>query len=833
MNNKATLFEFTSYVFEPAKKRILFNYKTEFEDGSSLNFTETILLPRAPKLAVIKKEVVDMLLQSLHIILGISYYKFYCATKIALPYQLSKAEADFWNIIYKKGLGEFFYQNNLNPNISPKFPFQKERKLTAYFLPKNNRCLVGIGGGKDSIVVAELLKQYSFDITAFTVQTNKESELVKDVIGILKVEELKIKRQLDEKIHQKHAYDGHIPISAIYAFLGLAEAIFYGYSYVIVGNEFSSNFGNTTYKNLEINHQWSKSYEFETLMHQYVVNYISPDVVYFSLLRRFYEIRIVKLFSAYKKYFGYFSSCNNNFKIQDTKHQGLWCGQCAKCVFVFTLLSAFLSKKELLDIFGKNLYQNSSLLPLFKDVLGFGTMKPFDCVGTFQEAQIALYLAKKEFNGDYIVRQLGNRVKYYKEVFLTNNQTHIPEQFKFLGMETALIAGFGKEGKITQQYLKKYYPKLKIGIADAKEGRDYLKKQQDFDIAIKTPGIKKELITIPYTTATNIFFSKILGKNTIIGITGSKGKSTTSSLIYHILKTAGKDVEFLGNIGTPMLQALLHPIPKNKIFVLELSSYQLDDITYSPDIAVITNVFKEHLDFHGSFKNYSNAKRNIINFQNKSGFFVYNQKSKELAQWLKGYGGTAVPFVGNIPLQGGDIPLIGEHNKDNIKAAIAIANILHIKEELIKKAIKSFKPLPHRLEFVGKFKEITFINDANAAIPEATIMAIKSLKNIDTIFLGGQDRGYDFRQLEKVIKKYNIKNIVLFPDSGSSILTSTKGFNVLKTKSMKEAVKFAYQYTKKGSICLLSCASPSYSLWKNFEEKGDQFKKFTKELSNN
>lgn len=917
MDKKATIFEFSSYKFESAKKRILFNYKTEFKGEKPLFFTETILLPNMPDVSHIPKELINKILESLHIILGISYYKLYCATKVRMAYNLSEREADFWNIVYKKGLGEFFYKNKLNPDVSPKFPFSKNKKTAAYPLQKNNDCLVGVGGGKDSIVVVELLKQYGFNLKTFFVKTNTKPDLTETIIKKIGVENITIRRILDSQVFQKHQYHGHIPISAIYAFLGLLTSIFYKYSYVIVGNEHSSNFGNLAYKGLAINHQWSKSFEFETLLQDYIKNSVSPDLNYFSLLRGFYEIRIVKMFSTYRKYFPYFSSCNQNFKIQGKNHQGLWCGQCAKCVFVFTLLSAFIEKKELLKIFKKNLYQDKNLLPLFKDVLGLGEIhphtnlkdkfgitiakseaalpvvdnssdfarkigvgvKPFDCVGTFQEAKVSLYMASKEYKNDFIVRQIMAKIKInkkdIKDVFSTAHESNIPQQFKFLGMENALILGYGKEGGATKKYLEKYYPKMKIGTADITQGKNYLKNIKNYDIIIKTPGIPKEKLMVktrapitigarpstkisrnfnalvPYTTATNIFFSEVKGKNLIIGVTGSKGKSTTSSLIFEIIKTASKDVKLLGNIGKAMLEALLTPVKKGTIFVLELSSYQLDDLTFSPDIAVVTNLFPEHMDYHKGLKNYFKAKKNIINFQNKDNYFVYEAKNKKMVSWLKDYRGTPVPFEQNVSFEENEtrapiaigarpsakinfsaqVPLIGEHNKNNIKAAISVAKILHIPDDIIKDAIKKFKGLPHRLEFAGEFKGIKFYDDGSSTNPESAILAIKALKNIDTIFLGGEDRGYDFSDLENIIKKYNIKNIVLFPNSGKKILKSETGFNVLHTKSMKEAVLFSYKNTPRGGVCLLSGASPSYSLWKNFEAKGNEFKKMVKKLS--
>ena len=433
MINKATSFEFTSYTFIPENKQVVFYYATKFADEKAMIWAETVTLPEIPNMGHVSKEAINKLLQSLHIILGISYYKFHCAPKIELPYPLSKKEIDFWNTVYQKGLGEFFYKNNLDPNISPKFSFSKENsqkdaeinadrrgsdfRVIPREIPRNSaiptKILVGVGGGKDSIVAAELLKEKEFDFTSFNVETGKPSKIVDDIIKIINVGELKIRRLLDGKVHEKHQYNGHIPISAIYAFLGIFACVLYKYNYFIVSNEHSSNFGNIQYKGLDVNHQWSKSFEFEMLFSDYLSHFISRDVGYFSLLRPFHEIRIVKMFADLgEKYSPYFSSCNSNFRVipetgvpakPATLASGrelprdsatLWCGKCPKCVFVFTLLSAYLSKKNLLNIFKKNLYEREELLPLFKDVLGFGNMKPFDCVGTFEEAQTALFLAK-------------------------------------------------------------------------------------------------------------------------------------------------------------------------------------------------------------------------------------------------------------------------------------------------------------------------------------------------------------------------------------------------------------------------------------------------------
>jgi len=403
-----------------------------------------------------------------------------------------------------------------------------------------------------------------------------------------------------------------------------------------------------------------------------------------------------------------------------------------------------------------------------------------------------------------------------------------------LANKKILILGFGKEGRASLKFIKKRVISAVIKVADKNLSADYLKKQGGFDLVIKTPGIKKELVTAPYTTATNIFFANV--KNKIIGITGSKGKSTTASLIYHILKTAGRPVHLVGNIGKPMLDKLLKPIGKDDVFVCELSSYQLDDIKYSPYITVITNLFPEHMNYHGGIKDYYRAKKNIINYVRPNDYFIYNPKNKILSDCAKQINCQVLPFEERITVSQQDIPLLGEHNRDNIKAAITVVHLFKISNHVIAQAIKTFKPLPHRLEYVGKYSGIIFYNDALATTPEATIEAIKALKNVGTIFLGGEDRGYRFINLVKIIKQYRIKNIVLFPKTGQKIYRQLKlQFNklprIFKTTDMEEAVKFAYQCTLKNSVCLLSTASPSYSLWKNYEEKGNLFKSFVKKYS--
>ena len=404
-------------------------------------------------------------------------------------------------------------------------------------------------------------------------------------------------------------------------------------------------------------------------------------------------------------------------------------------------------------------------------------------------------------------------------------------KLKDLKNKRILILGYGKEGKATEAFLKKAFPSILVDHTDKKMESAYLERQKEYDVVIKTPGIPKKFITVPYTTATNLFFESCPG--VIIGVTGSKGKSTTSTLIYHILKSSGKPVHLVGNIGNPALLELMLPRGKDDIFVIELSSYQLDDIAYSPHISVMLNLFPEHMDYHGDVSTYFESKKNIIKQSKENDFFIYNPQYEDLVQLAKNTYCRAIPFTELIPLSDNKIPLLGEHNRTNIKAALTVVSLFDISEESIKKSLLTFKPLRHRLENIGTYREITFYDDAISTTPESTICAINSFPKIGTIFLGGFDRGYDFGKLSQVIIDQKIPNIVLFPDSGDTIFKLLKKvvgikFRFLKTKSMEEAVVFAYENTPVNTVCLLSTASPSYSLWKNFEEKGDLFQFFVK-----
>lgn len=452
MISKAITFSFDSYRIEEDRRTIIFLYSIHFDTGVVSSFIDKIILPEVipPK---ISSQTLDSILQPLHLMLGVSYWKMYCPKEIkVLSSQLNHEQAAFWNRVYTNGLGEFFYRNEIDYKRLISFPVSPTSSAQAVKLSPQHRSLVGVAGGKDSLVTVEQLKSAKKDITGLVIETNHEYSLIRNLFPFMSIKGIFVRHEIDNKVKALNetglVLNGHIPISAVYAFLGILTAMVYDYEYFIVSNEKSANFGNAIYEGLDVNHQWSKSEEFEMLLREYVHDYVTPNVIYFSFLRPLTEIKIVKLFTQYRTYFPHFSSCNKNFtvfkrslgKLEMTGGGAKWCGECAKCAFMFLMLSAFLPKNEVVTLFGKNLFEDASLTPLYQQLLGIKDIKPFDCVGTFEEVTVAFYLIHKkgEYKDDPVIKMFERLVlpsikdisKLENYVFQTGDTHTLPEEFK-------------------------------------------------------------------------------------------------------------------------------------------------------------------------------------------------------------------------------------------------------------------------------------------------------------------------------------------------------------------------------------------------------------------
>lgn len=349
-------------------------------------------------------------------------------------------------------------------------------------------------------------------------------------------------------------------------------------------------------------------------------------------------------------------------------------------------------------------------------------------------------------------------------------------------------------------------------------------------VLIKTPGLPGSKMGAPYVTSTQIFFDLVRAAgNMTIGITGTKGKTTTSSMVAAMLRHAGKTVTLCGNIGLPMLGYLDDATPET-IFVIELSSYQLDELRVSPHVGCVTNLYNDHVDYHGSLEAYWEAKHHIVAYMKADDVFVYNPQFTLCGQWAAESLATAMPIDIDEPLDMSKTQLIGDHNRLNAIIAKTVAMQAGISEADCIAALDGFKPVQHRLQKVAVVDQVLYIDDAIASQPEAAVAGIEAvtqeLAPVSVMLLGGKDRDYNYTELMQKLAEYKVSSLVLFSDTTEKMKAAMPpGYtpDVFETSDMTEAVAWAHQHAAKDSIVLLSCGAPSYSIWKDFEEKGDQF----------
>ena len=357
-------------------------------------------------------------------------------------------------------------------------------------------------------------------------------------------------------------------------------------------------------------------------------------------------------------------------------------------------------------------------------------------------------------------------------------------------------------------------------------------------IVVKTAGYAGRLMPVAYTTPTRIFFdcAKQL-RSKIVTVTGTKGKTTTTSMLGMVLKNAGYDARVCGNIGLPMLDAI-EGATQSTIFVVEMSSFQLAELSSSPDVAVITNLYKDHIDYHGNLEAYWEAKHNIMRYMDETGSVVFNPDFEMVLHWFAESKAKQVPINPQEDVDMSHAKLIGDHNKLNFLMVRAVADLFGIDRSITTSTFINFEPIRHRLQPVRTVRGITFIDDAIGSTPEATVAGIEALiRNrgpVGCIMLGGLDRQYDYSKLVGLLQLLNIPKLVFFPDTGARIKAMLpEGYtpDIFDTKDMESAVKWAAENTPSGSICLLSTAAPSTVLWSSFEEKGSLFQQYVLGLS--
>ena len=428
-----------------------------------------------------------------------------------------------------------------------------------------------------------------------------------------------------------------------------------------------------------------------------------------------------------------------------------------------------------------------------------------------------------------------------------------------------LLLGYGREGQSTWNVLRRLGTYEALDIADLKApaavpedgtvwhtGPDYQKCMDDYDVVFKSPGIVLERPENEYRCSilsqTEVFFQCF--RDQIIGITGTKGKSTVTTLLYHLLKQAGMDALLVGNIGIPALDHMEEVKPDTRI-VFELSCHQLEYMTVSPHIGILVNIHEEHLDHYGTMEKYVEAKHHIFKNQRPDDILICNVQclpgegtcpSGLIRAGMDGSGkeldvvqeqdGTWVHFRGKsfcIPTD--EIKLLGQHNYFDIGVAYGVCSILGMDDQVFARGLKTYEPLPHRLQYIGEREGVKYYDDSISTICDTTIQALKTLKDTDTVLIGGMDRGIDYRELIEYLSDCPVPHIILMEATGKRIYQEIHKYypefknraRLILAEHLEDGVKRARQITRPGTSCVQSPAAASYGIFRNFEERGETF----------
>jgi UDP-N-acetylmuramoylalanine--D-glutamate ligase len=431
------------------------------------------------------------------------------------------------------------------------------------------------------------------------------------------------------------------------------------------------------------------------------------------------------------------------------------------------------------------------------------------------------------------------------------------------------ILGYGDQGEAAYDYWNK--PENQITICDinpqlaapdgtsTRLGPDYLKDLRDFDLLVRSPSIHPNDIVESnpdtpdilgkITTVTDEFFKVCPTKN-IIGVTGTKGKGTTSTLIARMLQEVGHQIHLGGNIGIPPLTLLEHNIRPEDWVVLELANFQLIDLKHSPHIAVCLMVVPEHMDWHKDMDEYVAAKQQLFAHQTEEDVAIYFAESDISKEIVKASPGTKIPYyaspgaviednavkVGSHEIcKVDEIKLLGRHNWQNVCAAVTAVWQVHQDIEAIRSIITTFSGLEHRLEFVREATGVKYYDDSFGTTPETAIVAIQAFSEPKVLILGGSDKGTSYDKLAQVVSNNNVRSVIIIGHTGPVIKNAlqAEGYqNVIEGgNTMGQIVKTACAHAEAGDVVLLSTACASFDLFKDYKDRGEQFQKVVKTLA--
>ncbi len=869
----------------------------------------------------------DPLLRHAVFLLGlaeaVSYWKTACPQRFEVAAGcLSPEEAAFWEKLFVRGLGEFWWLNGIygqepedayiRMSSLPDAPTHQSGCRTT------TGCLVPVGGGKDSVVTLELLKGggHAGETDCFLLSARASSYETAHLAGFDGSRQMEAFRVFDPQLfalNREGYLNGHVPYSAILGFTAVVAALLRGRRYIVLSNEGSAN--EPTVPGTWVNHQYSKSLEFEADFTAYIRRFLTPSVTYFSLLRPWSEARIAEAFAQYPVYHPAFRSCNRGSK------ENRWCCACPKCLFVFLLVAAHAGVPATAAMFGENLLDKVSLAPILDELAGFVPVKPFECVGTVAETRWSLdrILADPRLPEAGSAWPLAARYRSLRDgvpapafrLVEPELAGLIPPLFRPLvlpagptpsdllrerlaGLRIGIL-GFGMEGRSTLSCLRGLLPGVRLLVADRDgtklpdaddittvfSGEGHAAALAGCDLVFKAPGIPWKTIDHLFrpeqvTSQTDLFLAALGGRT--IGITGTKGKSTTTALVTQALRAVGHDAVMVGNIGLPALDAVAADVP-GRIYVLELSSHMLETIRHAPRGAIYLNLYEEHLDHYRSFADYGAAKDNLLRLQGADGFSIAAgnvwERTTELGAAPRfrpvcdADGALRLPVFADQDAGTASVPaacfaarlLRGAHNLDNLRTALLAVHLCEAADiagwsaplpdgssapaaglsgsglagapallDAALGALNTFAGLPHRLHRVGEVAGITFWNDSISTIPQALVQAVQAVGDVDALIFGGLDRGIDYGVLEQYLAAGPVPHLIALPDTGHRLMERMRAAGSLPAdvtahvaRDMAEAVAIAFRVVRPGRSCLLSPAAASYGWYRNFEERGAHF----------
>lgn len=436
MNDAPFIFE--SYAFDQASHTLRLRYA--FEGGAA--FEEVLCFPPATRpLSSQELRALDASFRLIFLLAGVSYYKALAPRRlICRAFPLDAAMAAFLEKTYRNGLGEYAYRNTLDLSDRVHFAIDDAPAPQTTRLELPDRLLVPVGGGKDSVVALEALRQVGANVTLFALGNAAGlATPIRECIRVSGLPSVAVARTLSPTLiamNKQGALNGHVPITAILSSIAVACAILQGCDAVVLSNEHSASAPNLRLGELEINHQYSKSLAFERDFAAIVASHVSPDIGYFSLLRPLTEVAIARRFAAHTAYHDVFRSCNTAFRQDDKTRNKNWCCACPKCRFVFLALAPFVAKERLVEIFGRNLLDDPAQATGFAELCGLAAFKPFECVGEVEECALLLRELSRSaaWRDDAVVRSLplppsADHDAAYAELFKLKPDHRVPEKY--------------------------------------------------------------------------------------------------------------------------------------------------------------------------------------------------------------------------------------------------------------------------------------------------------------------------------------------------------------------------------------------------------------------